>query len=153
MKTFINWCNFNQGFLSFILSSLTIILSIIAMGISLRIGKIPYKRKLKIIPFAYCSANGKIFMEIIITNCGHSEIGIEHIKIMDNSNLVLGFSSLNIGKMIYIKPERSTRCSVEITDRADYIEENMIDLNKKIVITVRDVLGNEYEFKSGFPVG
>ena len=84
MKTLINWCNLNQGFLSFILSSLTIILSIIAMGISLRIGKIPYKRKLKIIPFAYCSADGKIFMEIIITNCGHSEIGIEHIKIMDN---------------------------------------------------------------------
>lgn len=32
-------------------------------------------------------------------------------------------------------------------------EENMIDLNNKIVITIHDSYGNEYVFKNGFPVG
>lgn len=39
MSEFISWCNLNQGFLSFVLSLMTIILSVVAIVISLKIGK------------------------------------------------------------------------------------------------------------------
>ena len=69
---------------------------------------------------------------------------------MDNSNLVLGMYT---GSNIYVKPEKMAKCSIEIFDRQEYIEENMIDLNKKIVISVYDISKKKYIFRNGFPVG
>ena len=149
MSEFISWCNLNQGFLSFVLSLMTIILSVVAIVISIKIGKMPYERKLRIIPEPY-KVKGKMMLDIIIINCGHVETGIEHIAIMDNSNLVLGMYT---GSNIYVKPEEMAKCSIEIFDRQEYIEENMIDLNKKIVISVYDISKKKYIFRNGFPIG
>ena len=57
------------------------------------------------------------------------------------------------GERVFIKPGYTQKCRIEIFDRVEYIEENMIDLNNKIVITIHDSYGNEYVFKNGFPVG
>ena len=136
MSEFISWCNSNQGFLSFILSLMTIILSVVAIVISLKIGKMPYERKLRVIPKPY-KVQGKTMMDIIIINCGHVETGIKHIAIMDNSNLVLGMYT---GSNIYVKPEKMAKCSIEIFDRQEYI--SVYDISKK-----------KYIFRNGFPVG
>lgn len=50
MKELINWCNQNEGFLSFVLSAVTIVISIIAIKTSINAAKLPFKIKLKVIP-------------------------------------------------------------------------------------------------------
>ena len=103
-------CNQNEGFLSFVLHIVTIVISIIAITTS-------FKVKLKVMPVAYKSLDG-VMVDLVIYNQGKIETGIDHISIADNKK-----------------------------------EENMIDLNNKIVITIHDSYGNEYVFKNGFPVG
>lgn len=48
MSSIIEWCNTNNGFLTGILSLLTLIVSIIAIIVSIRTAKLPYKKKLKL---------------------------------------------------------------------------------------------------------
>lgn len=46
MTDFIKWCNDNNGFLTAILSIIGLFLSIIAMVVSIRTARLPYKKKL-----------------------------------------------------------------------------------------------------------
>lgn len=48
MKTLIDICNNNEGFVSAILSCTTIIISVIAIFISIRTAKLPFRKKLKL---------------------------------------------------------------------------------------------------------
>lgn len=149
IQDFIGWCNLNQGFLDFVLSVVTIIISVIAIVFSIKFAYLPYYRKIKIMPSAY-STSEKIIMDIIIYNCGNIEIGVEGITVSDNKNLVLGMYN---GRNFYIKPGKMKKCRIEIFDEIEYVSENIIDLNNKIVIKVVDMYGKKYTFKNGFPVG
>lgn len=55
MNEIIAWCNQNEGFLSFVLSVVTIVISIIAITTSFKVAKLPYRIKLKVMPVAYKS--------------------------------------------------------------------------------------------------
>lgn len=48
MTDFIQWCNTNNGFVSAILTCVTVLLSLIAIIISIRMAKLPFKKKLKL---------------------------------------------------------------------------------------------------------
>lgn len=149
MKELINWCNQNEGFLSFVLSAVTIVISIIAIKTSINAAKFPFKIKLKVIPFTYLGSEG-IVVDLVIYNQGYSKTGIECIAIMHNKKLVIGSYT---GETLYLEPGYTQKFSIQIFDETEYFEANMCDLNNKIVITVQDSFGNEYTFKNGFPVG
>lgn len=149
VKEIIVWCNQNEGFLSFILSATTIIISILAIITSFKIAKLPYKIKLKVIPVPYTSSEG-VMVDLVMYNQGYTETGIEQIFIFDNKKLVLG---MYMGETIFIKPGYMEKCKIEISDRIEYFEKNIMDLNNKIIIMIQDSFGNEYIFKNGFPVG
>lgn len=146
---FIEWCNNNQGFMSFILSIVTIAISVIAILVSIRMAYLPYLKKVKVIPSAYCSS-GKLLVDIIICNYGNAQIGISSASISDNTEFVLGIYT---GKTFYVKPGKMKKCQIEITDREEYVEENISNLNNKIIISLYDVYEKKYTFKKGFPVG
>lgn len=42
---FIDWCNNNMGFVSLLLSALTLFVSILAIVVSIHTAKLPYKKK------------------------------------------------------------------------------------------------------------
>ena len=115
----------------------------------IKVAKLPYRIKLKVMPVAYKSSDG-LMVDLVIYNQGNIETGIDHISIADNKKLVLGMYR---GERVFIKPGHTQKCRIEIFDRTEYIEENTIDLNNKIVVTIHDSYGNEYVFKNGFPVG
>ena len=48
MRTLVEMCNSNEGFVSVILSFTTIVISIIAIYISVRTAKLPFKKKIKL---------------------------------------------------------------------------------------------------------
>lgn len=81
IKEFVLWCNENVGFLSAILSIVTILISVIAIIVSLKTALLPYKQALKII--YYIEDNEDDVPEIYLTlmNIGNSPIGIDYIAI------------------------------------------------------------------------
>ena len=48
MELIVNWCNKNNGFITAILSAIGLLLSIIAIVVSIRTARLPYKKKLKL---------------------------------------------------------------------------------------------------------
>lgn len=44
----IEWCNLNSGFLTGVLSLLTLVVSVIAIVVSIHTAKLPYKKKIKL---------------------------------------------------------------------------------------------------------
>ncbi len=48
MNYIIQWCNENNGFISAVLSFLTVLISVIAIAISIKMARLPFKKKLKL---------------------------------------------------------------------------------------------------------
>lgn len=54
----IQWCNENVGFATIVLSALTLLVSIIAVIVSIRTARLPYKKIIKIETGSYLSTDG-----------------------------------------------------------------------------------------------
>ena len=48
MNEFIEWCNLNQGFISAILALTSIVLSVVAILVSIRVAKLPFRKKIAV---------------------------------------------------------------------------------------------------------
>ena len=95
MKELIIWCNSNEGFLAFILSSVTIILSIIALIISMISIRAPYKKKVRV--EAACTFDDKEKKVYVwITNVGNKVISIRQINVLYKYPLLKVFCFLLI---------------------------------------------------------
>ena len=80
MKDIILWCNENEGFISAVLSIVTIILSGVAVFFTYKIGKMPYKKKMSVIP-CYYSDEQKDIIQIMVVNYGVVPLVISTITI------------------------------------------------------------------------
>lgn len=150
IKSIIEWCNDNQGFISAVLSVLTIIISVIAIYYSNKVGRIPYRKKMQVIP-CYYEKNGSPIIEMMVINYGLMTLVISHISIKDVKNDYVG--STLIEKPIVIKPSEYKKFEIQIDDHNGLIEKYAMDLNKKMVIEVCEYSGKTHRFQKGFPVG
>lgn len=146
----INWCNGNQGFLSAILSVVTIFISILAIRMTYKIGKMPYKKHISIIPFLYKDED-KYFIDVVVVNTGLATVLIKSICIANNDNLVIG----DYGKIepMALCPNDFVRHKIEIYDDVENIKRHEQDLNNHIKITVYGYNKEKYVQCKGFPVG
>lgn len=78
VKEIINWCNSNNGFATILLSALTLLVSIIAIIVSIRTARLPYKKKLIVSGGSFISAGG-IGLYITATNVGNRQLKISNI--------------------------------------------------------------------------
>lgn len=78
MADFINWCNNNVGIISIILSALTLFVSMIALVVSIRTARLPYKKKVRVSTGSYISAEN-IGCYVTATNVGNRKIKIQNI--------------------------------------------------------------------------
>ena len=81
VENVIVWCNENNGFLTGILSSLTLLVSVIAIYVSIRTARLPFEKKLKlgskvnvlieqnVFSREICSQMGGITVEAINLGC------------------------------------------------------------------------------------
>lgn len=86
MSSIIEWCNINSGFLTGILSLLTLIVSIIATIVSIRTAKLPYKKKLKLsssldVAFFQNPSTGEFGSQIMGVSVNVANIGSRNINI------------------------------------------------------------------------
>ena len=150
MDSIINWCNANQGFLSAILTVMTMLINIIALCASYRIGKIPYNKKLKVIPGYYENEDGPM-LEVVLVNYGLSTLVIEYVSIKDNKGDNVGGTC--ISAPIILKPSETRKMTFHINDENGLIEKYAMNLNGKMTIEVYEYGGRKHKFMRGFPVG
>lgn len=150
MMDMINWCNGNQGFLSAVLSVVTIFISILAIRMTYKMGKMPYKKHISIIPFL-SGDEDKYFIDVMVVNTGLATVLIRSISITNNDDLVIG----DYGKIqpIALRPNDFIRHKIEIYDDIENIMRHELDLNNHIKITVYGYNNEKYVQCKGFPVG
>lgn len=84
MSDFIEWCNLNQGFVSAILALASITLSVIAILASIRVAKLPFRKKISVAFYINIGvgANAGIqFYSIEATNIGNRVIKVNFVGI------------------------------------------------------------------------
>lgn len=149
-KNIIDVCNANQGFISAVLTIMTIFISVIAIITSYKVGNIPYKKKLKAIPCIF-QENGEWVMEIMLINYGLITLVLEGIVIKDAKKTNVG-STLKM-EPIVLMPTECKKMHIYVDDHNGLIEKHSMDLNQKITVEVREYGGGVFKFRKGFPVG
>lgn len=149
-KSIIDICNESQGFISAILTIMTIVISVIAIISSNRIGNIPYKKKLKAIPCVY-QKDGNWMIDVMLINYGLMTLVIKSVSIKDAKKEFVGSSC--VMEPIVLAPADCKTISIFIDDFNGLIEEHSMNLNKKITIEVQEYGGDTFKFRKGFPVG
>lgn len=160
----IEWCNLNSGFLTGVFSLLTLVVSVIAIVVSIHTAKLPYKKKIKLsssvdIAFFQNPATGEAGSQIIGISVNAANVGSRNINIT-----YLGISvkdkSLHNGqeKMTKIRDEITgtgiiapTEVKTEMFKKADLIFA-LSKLSKKarLYLYARDTEGKEYFQKAGY---
>ena len=150
MNCMIMWCNQNQGFLSAILSLLALSLSVLTMIMTYRLGTMPYKKKVKMIPRLY-KKKGEFYIDLTLINSGNATLCIKNIGIFNNEMLNIGMP--DEWEFVTLKPCDYYKAQIRLYDDLENIETNQLDLNGHIIIIANDVDGRRYKARKGFPVG
>ena len=83
MNDFIKWCNLNQGFIEFVLSCLTLLVSIIAIVISISTARLPYKKKLMLTFGTYIGVGIEAYgIYVAVTNIGNRNVRIQSLGLL-----------------------------------------------------------------------
>lgn len=104
----IDWCNNNQGFISALLSLLTLIVSVIAIVISVITARSPYKRRLAISGGTSLGI-GLEFVGLHVTavNVGNMPVMIKNIGIKIGKDVYINVNTINESKVM-LKPTETT---------------------------------------------
>ena len=95
----VKWCNENQGFVAAILSLLGLILSVIAIAISIATAKRPYKRALRISAGSYFGVGNKgegqqgIYVNAL--NVGNVPINVVDVGLMHGKTLCINVNTIS----------------------------------------------------------
>lgn len=143
------WCNQNQGFLSAILSLLALLLSVLTIVMTYRLGRMPYKKKVKMIPVLYKN-NEDFYINLTLINSGNATLCVKNIGIFNNEMLNIGLP--DEWEFITLKPCDYYKVQIRLYDDLENIETNQLDLNNHIIIVADDVDGRRYKASKGFPV-
>lgn len=160
MCEFIKWCNVNNGFLTGLMSLLTIIVSIIAVIVSIKTARLPYKKKLKL----SCSISILFSADEIAeqTKSSFSGVTINAINI-GNRNICIQFLGFAIkergGKLqkLYIRDRElggigilspTEISTVEYTAKELHFFQG-ISKSTKVYCYAYDSEGKEYKLKYG----
>ena len=159
MMCFIQWCNENNGFLSAILSLVGLMLSVIAIVVSIRTAKMPYKKKLLLGSFLSIGTSlilgGHTKTEIVGMSASATNIGNRTVNIT-----YLGYAIKKNGRYNMIYPvNRNFDCKtlLEPSDMSEtqfYVEELLKCFSRenrktKLFVYAKDTEGTEYKRKAG----
>ena len=122
LEKIIYWCNNNTGFATILLSTLTLIVSIVAIFVSINTARLPYKKKILLVSGSFISGSG-IGIHITVTNIGNRPIRIDTI----------GFK---INGKVYIQPRTLSESQIML---------NQVDDFARVYAYVEDSEGKKYK--------
>lgn len=146
----VEWCNTNLGFLTAVLSILTLITSISAIIVSFIVANLPYKKKLDIWEYAD-EDNDNFIIYINITNIGNKSVRLKGIEILCNSQQLCS-EYFTAREQPVLRPTESKEIKTGYPLNV-YNERNVDPVNSRMKIIVIDMEGTRYSAISDFGVG
>lgn len=141
IKGFIQWCNTNAGFMDALLSFLTIVISSIAIFVSVKTAKLPFKKKLTVTHGVYLYDN-RYQLLAIITNSGMRDVYLSYAYIDTDNGLTKDIPQQAV---IHLKPGETFLGTIVIPDipLEDLLEEYP-DLSDSVLsVYVKETTGEE----------
>lgn len=133
----IQWCNENVGFATIVLSGLTLLVSIIAVIVSLRTARLPYKKLLKIEAGSYFTTDGDSGLHVTAVNCGNVDFTISNMGFIAKGNqLMINMHSSN---QYPVRLKNGEQVSEYFADGSSTIQN--LKSNRKIIAYVKDSEG------------
>ena len=99
IEEIITWCNSNNGFATILLSALPLLVSIIAIIVSIRTARLPYKKKLIVSGGSFISAGG-IGLYITATNVGNRQLKISNIGFQIQKHVYINTHTIHESQII-----------------------------------------------------
>ena len=142
------WFNENEGFLSFLLSICTILLS-------LKIAKMPYKKKIIGTIWLDGKAEQNCFKgNASVTNVGRIPVHIKSIEVTDKKRKVIEsfMINTNVGQnCTTLMPGENVM--VYGSFKNNVFEKHYLDLNGHIKLKITEIDGKKHYVSKGFAVG
>ena len=138
----IKWCNENIGFLTAVLSFLTLFFSVIAIIVSINTSRLPYKKKLLVNVGSFIGVGFDSYgIHVTITNIGNRNIIINKIGLLIGKKLYQNKNTI-LEKQINLSIGESTSQYFESSDL-----KTIKDLKKnfKVYGYVEDTEGKKYK--------
>ena len=82
MQQIVEWCNDNEGFVSAVLALLSLVLSVVAICISISVAKLPFKKKISVAFYTNMGvggAQGYVEYEVVATNIGNRVVATDYV--------------------------------------------------------------------------
>ncbi len=137
----IQWCNDNVGFATIVLSSLTLLVSVIAIIVSVRTARLPYKKMLKIETGSYLTTDDESGLHVTAINCGNIDFTINSMGFIGKGNqFMVNFHSKN---QYPLRLKNGDQVSEYFTDAEPAVQH--LKMNKKIIAYVKDSEGKIYK--------
>lgn len=143
MKELITWCNANEGFATLLLSALTLLVSIIAIIVSINTARIPYKKRLLVTVGSFISEAG-IGYHITATNVGNRQLKISNIGFQIQKYVYINKFTISDSQIMLSQGEVTTQY-FEIDDLKRAIKAMNVTGFTQIYAYVKDTEGKEYK--------
>lgn len=139
----IKWCNANTGFATIILSILTLLVSIIAIFVSISTARLPYKKKILVERGSFISSDG-IGFHVTATNVGNRQVKISSIGFKIKSVVYINKFTLHESQIVLSQGETTSQY-YEIQDFKKALSGMNFSGFAKIYAYVKDTEGTEYK--------
>lgn len=141
---FVEWCNENQGFLSAIFSLLSLLLSTIAIGISITTAKRPYKKAMRISAGSYFGVGSGMEKEqgiyVNALNIGNVPINVVDVGLMHGTNYCINVDTISKVRGVLKQME-----DVEQSFSRQDLRKTFIEKKGKVYAFAKDAEGHIYK--------
>lgn len=143
ISNIIQWCNDNEGFATIALSALTLLVSIIAIIVSIRTSRLPYKKKILINTGSAISTDGiGAFVEGI--NVGNRNVRIKTIGFSVKKHNIINTNTLFESQVILNQGDTTTQYFA-INDLKNLLVKNNVSKNSIVKAIIIDSEGKIYK--------
>lgn len=143
MNEFVNWCNTNVGFVSLVLSFLTLAVSIIAVIVSVHTARLPYKKKILVTTGNYISTT-ECGLHVTATNVGNRNIKVKTIGFLFCGKVYVNKNTL-FNSQIVLGQGETTSQYFNLQDFQNTLISSQISPNTRIIGFVEDTEGTRYK--------
>lgn len=117
----VKWCNDNSGFAQIILSLITILISFLAIIISIITARLPYKKKILLTCGSYIGIGyDDDGIHVTVTNIGNRNVYIKNIGIILDKKMILQAKESFSLKDKILEPGESVSTYLSSTDLKEY---------------------------------
>lgn len=142
---FIEWCNINQGFIMGLFSFFSLIISVIAIWISISVSKLPYKRAIRITSGTYLGNIGISPLEDSGIYVNALNVGNVPIKIVDVGLLYREEKCLEANSIFETRRIINNMEDVEVYFSQKDLEKYFVGKKGRVYAFVKDAEGHVYK--------